>query len=194
MYKWDDNKPYLYRTSDYGKSWKKITNGIPETTFTRVIREDPNKRGLLYAGTETGMYVSFDDGTRWQSLQLNLPVVPVTDLAIHKREKDLVAATQGRAFYILDDLPVLHQLMDAGGTGALNETRLLKPEDTYRMEGGGGGPLPATATIGRNPANGVVVYYTLKERPTTDVVLEFADASGKTSQKFTARAPRPEPS
>ena len=113
MYKWDDNKPYLYRTSDYGKTWKKITNGIPDTTFTRVIREDPNKRGLLYAGTETGMYVSFDNGDRWQSMQLNLPVVPITDLAIQKREKELVVATQGRSFWILDDLPVLHQMMDA---------------------------------------------------------------------------------
>ncbi|HEY0366984.1 MAG TPA: hypothetical protein VGC73_10965, partial [Pyrinomonadaceae bacterium] len=86
MYKWDDNKPYLYRTTDYGKTWKKITNGIPDTTFTRVIREDPNKRGLLYAGTETGMYVSFDNGDHWQSMQLNLPIVPITDLAIQKRE------------------------------------------------------------------------------------------------------------
>ena len=113
MYKWDDNRPYLYRTSDYGKTWKKITNGIPDTAFTRVIREDPNKRGLLYAGTETGMYVSFDNGERWQSLQLNLPVVPITDLAIHKRDKELVVATQGRSFWILDDLPLLHQMMDA---------------------------------------------------------------------------------
>ena len=192
MYKWDDYKPYLYKTSDYGKTWTKITTGIPDNAFTRVIREDPNKKGLLYAGTETGIYVSFDDGARWQSLQLNLPVVPITDLAIHKRDKDLVAATQGRSFYILDDLPVLHQLMDAGGMNALNETRLLKPEDTYRMDGGGGS-LPATATVGRNPANGVVVYYTLKERPTTDVVLEFTDAAGKSIQKFTARAPKPQP-
>ncbi len=91
MYKWDDYQPYLYKTSDYGKTWRKITDGIPDNAFTRVIREDPNKRGLLYAGTETGLYVSFDDGERWQSLQLNLPVVPITDLVVHKREKDLVA-------------------------------------------------------------------------------------------------------
>src|ERR671933_1902592 len=90
MYKSDDFRPYLYKTNDYGKTWKKITNGIPDSAFTRVIREDPNKKGLLYAGTETGMYVSFDDGARWQSLQLNLPVVPITDLAIHKRDMDLV--------------------------------------------------------------------------------------------------------
>jgi photosystem II stability/assembly factor-like uncharacterized protein len=189
MYKWDDNRPYLYKTNDYGKSWKKITNGIPETTFTRVIREDPNKRGLLYAGTETGLYVSFNDGANWQPLQFNLPLVPITDLAIHKREQDLVAATQGRSFWILDDLPLVHQLMDAGGFNAIKQTKLYRPEDTYRMDGGSP-PFPATATVGRNPANGAVVYYSLKSKPTTDVVLEFLDSSGKSIQKFTAKVPK----
>jgi photosystem II stability/assembly factor-like uncharacterized protein len=188
MYKWDDNKPYLYRTTDYGKSWKKITNGIPDTTFTRVIREDPNKRGLLYAGTETGMYVSFDNGERWQSMQLNLPIVPITDLAIQKREKELVVATQGRSFWILDDLPLLHQMMDSGGFSAVSETRLYKPKESYRMPGGGGFPLGPTATVGRNPANGVVVYYSLKAKPTSDVDLEFLDPAGKSIRKFTAKA------
>jgi photosystem II stability/assembly factor-like uncharacterized protein len=191
MYKWDDNKPYLYRTSDYGKTWKKITNGIPETTFTRVIREDPNKRGLLYAGTETGMYVSFDNGEHWQSFQLNLPVVPITDLAIHKRDKELVVATQGRSFWILDDLPLLHQIVDAGGFSSVSKTQLFKPKESYRVPGGGGFPLPPTATVGRNPANGVVVYYSLKAKPTTDLELEFLDTAGKTVQKFTARLPKP---
>ena len=187
MYKWDDNKPYLYRTTDYGKTWKKITNGIPDTTFTRVVREDPNKRGLLYAGTETGMYVSFDNGEHWQPLQLNLPVVPITDLAIQKREKELVVATQGRSFWILDDLPVLHEMMDAGGLSAAGETRLYKPKESYRMPGGGGFPLGPTATVGRNPANGVVVYYSLKAKPTSNVDLEFLDSTGKSIRKFTAR-------
>jgi len=190
MYKWDDNKPYLYRTSDYGKSWKKITNGIPDTTFTRVIREDPNKRGLLYAGTETGMYVSFDNGDHWQSFQLNLPIVPITDLAIQKREKELVVATQGRSFWILDDLPVLHEMMDAGGFSATGETRLYKPKDSYRMPGGGGFPLGPTATVGRNPANGAVVYYSLKAKPASNVDLEFLDPAGKSIRKFTARVAR----
>ena len=189
MYKWDDNKPYLYRTNDYGKTWKKITNGIPDTTFTRVIREDPNKRGLLYAGTETGMYISFDNGDHWQSFQLNLPVVPITDLAIQKREKELVVATQGRAFWILDDLPVLHDMMDAGGFSAAGETKLYKPKESYRMPGGGF-PLGPTATLGRNPANGVVVYYSLKAKPTADVDLEFLDSAGKSIRKFTARMKR----
>lgn len=191
MYKWDDNKPYLYKTSDYGKTWKKITNGIPETTFTRVIREDPNKRGLLYAGTETGMYVSFDNGERWQSLQLNLPVVPITDLAIHKRESELVVATQGRAFWILDDLNLLHQMMESGGLGAAAETKLYKPKESYRLPGGGGFPPGPTATVGRNPASGVVVYYSLKAKSAGDVELEFLDATGKSIRKFSSRARRP---
>ncbi|MDT7540991.1 MAG: hypothetical protein QOE33_895 [Acidobacteriota bacterium] len=193
MYKFDDYRPYLYKTSDYGKSWKKITNGIPDGAFTRVVREDPNKKGLLYAGTETGMYVSFNDGDSWQSLQLNLPVVPITDLVIHKREQELIAATQGRSFYILDDLPVLQQIMDAGGTLTnLPDAKLFRPKDTYRMDGGGGF-VPAGAPIGANPPNGAVVYYYLKSRPTTDVVLEFLDASGKSIQKYTAAAPKPAP-
>jgi len=187
MYKWDDNKPYLYRTTDYGKTWKKITNGIPETTFTRVIREDPNKRGLLYAGTETGMYVSFDNGEHWQPFQLNLPIVPITDLAIQKREKELVVATQGRSFWILDDLPLLHQLMDAGGFSAASETRLFKPKESYRMPGGGGPPLGSTATVGRNPANGVVVYYSLKTMPASAIEMEFLDPAGKSIRKITRR-------
>ena len=130
-----------------------------------MIREDPNRRGLLYAGTETGLYVSFDDGANWQSMQFNLPVVPVTDLAIHKREQDLVAATQGRSFWIFDDLPLLHQMMGAGGTNAVKDTRLFHPEDAYRMQGGGGGQFSPSTTIGRNPPNGAVVYYSLKSRP-----------------------------
>jgi photosystem II stability/assembly factor-like uncharacterized protein len=192
MYKWDDNKPYLYRTGDYGKTWKKITNGIPDTAFTRVIREDPNRRGLLYAGTETGMYVSFDNGEHWQSFQLNLPVVPITDLAIQKREKELVVATQGRSFWILDDLPLLHQLIDAGGFNAATETHLFKPKESYRMPGGGGFGGAPTATLGRNPANGVVVYYSLKAKPASDMTLEFFDQAGKSIRKFTARARRPD--
>ncbi len=190
MYKWDNNKPYLYKTSDYGKSWKKITNGIPDNAFTRVIREDPNKRGLLYAGTETGLYVSFDDGEHWQSMQFNLPIVPITDLAIHKREKDLVAATQGRSFWIFDDLPMLHQFMDAGGFSAAHEMKLFRPEDSYRMAGGGGVPLGPSATIGRNPPGGVVVYYSLKTKPASEVSLEFLDAGGKSIRKFTTRMPK----
>ncbi len=188
-YKSDDFKPYLYKTSDYGKTWKKITNGIPENAFTRVIREDPNRRGLLYSGTETGLYVSFNDGESWQSLQLNLPIVPITDLIVHKGEKDLIAATQGRAFWVLDDLPVLHQMTDAANAaGAF----LFKPEDSYRFQGSNA-TLPPTATIGQNPANGAVVYYYLKDKPASQITLEFLDSRGQSIRKFMSKAPEAPP-
>jgi photosystem II stability/assembly factor-like uncharacterized protein len=184
MYKLDDFRPYLYKTSDYGKTWKKITDGIPDNAFTRVIREDPNRRGLLFAGTETGLYASFDDGENWQSLRLNLPVVPITDLAIHKREKDLVAATQGRAFWVLDDLAVLYQLADA----AKKDVYLFKPEETYRMPGGGFGGGGGGGAVGRNPSAGAVIYYHLKNKPGGEVTLELLDSSGKLIKKFTSKA------
>jgi hypothetical protein len=173
----------LYKTTDYGKTWKKITSGIPENAFTRVIREDPNRRGLLFAGTETGIYVSFDDGENWQSLQLNLPAVPITDLAIHKRDRDLVAATQGRAFWVLDDLPVLYQLADAAKADAY----LFKPEDTYRMPGGGFGGGGRGGPVGQNPPAGAVFYYHLKNKPAGEVTLEITDEAGKSIRKFSSR-------
>ena len=183
MYKLDDFKPYLYKTSDYGKTWKKITNGIPDNAFTRVIREDPNRRGLLFAGTETGLFVSFDDGENWQSLQLNLPVVPIADLVIHKREKDLVAATQGRAFWVLDDLPLLYQLADAAKADAY----LFKPEDSYRLPGGGFGGGGRGGAVGANPPSGAVIYYHLKGKPSSEVAIEITDSAGKSIRKFSSR-------
>jgi photosystem II stability/assembly factor-like uncharacterized protein len=180
MYKWDDYKPYLYKTSDYGKTWKKITNGIPDGAFTRVIREDPNRKGLLYAGTETGIYISFNDGEKWESLQLNLPIVPVTDLIIQKREQELVVATQGRAFYVLDDTPLLHQITDEV---AHADSHLFKPKDAYRMPGFGF-RLPAGAAVGENPSSGAVIYYYLKEKPKGEVALEMLDSAGKTVKRF----------
>jgi hypothetical protein len=190
LYKADDFNPYLYKTSDYGKTWKKIVSGIPSNAFTRVIREDPHRRGLLYAGTETGMYVSFNDGESWQSLQLNLPVVPITDLAIHKREKDLVVATQGRSFWILDDLTVLHQWKD---TIAQADAHLFKPEESYRMPGGGF-RIPSAASIGENPPAGVSVWYYLKEKPKGEVAIEILDAAGKSIKKFSSKPPEAPPS
>jgi photosystem II stability/assembly factor-like uncharacterized protein len=188
-YKSDDFKPYLYKTSDYGKTWKKITGGIPDNAFTRVVREDPNRRGLLYSGTETGLYVSFNDGENWQSLQLNLPIVPITDLIVHKGEKDLIAATQGRSFWVLDDLPVLHQMADAASAGA---SFLFKPEDSYRFQGSNA-QLSPTSTIGQNPANGAVIYYYLKDKPASQITLEFLDSGGRSIRKFMSRAPEPPP-
>ena len=104
----DDFRPYIYRTHDYGKTWRLVTNGLPENTFVRTVRQDSVQPKLLYAGTETGVVVSFDDGDHWQSLQLNLPNVPVTDLAL--KDGDLIASTQGRAFWILDDVTALEQM------------------------------------------------------------------------------------
>ncbi len=186
-YKSDDYRPYLYKTTDYGKSWKKVVNGIPNDAFTRVIREDPNRRGFLYAGTETGMYYSSNDGENWQSLRLNLPVVPITDLALHKDAQDLVVATQGRSFYVLDNLTILYNLADAQRADSF----LFKPEDTYRRSGGGGFQLAPTATVGTNPPNGAVIHYWLKNKPQKEIALEFLDAGGKVLRRFNAR-PQPE--
>lgn len=182
-YKSDDYAPYIYRTSDYGKTWTKIVSGIAADAFTRVVREDPNRKGFLYAGTETGMYYSVNDGASWQSLRLNLPVVPITDLAIHKRDKDLVVATQGRSFYVLDNLPLLYQLADAQRASAF----LFKPEDAYRQAGGGGFGGGGIASAGANPPNGVVVHYWLGSKP-KEVSVEFVDAGGKVIRKFTGRS------
>ena len=185
MYKSDDFRPFLYKTTDYGKTWKSIDTGISAPAFTRVIREDPNHRDLLVAGTETGMYISLNGGASWQPFQLNLPVVPITDLAFHKRERELVVATQGRAFWILDDLPLVYQLSDA----ALKEpVHLFAPKETYRTAGGGGFRPPDPAT-GQNPPSGTVVYYSLAAKPKGDLTIEFLDSNGKLVKKFSSKAP-----
>jgi hypothetical protein len=184
MYKFDDFRPYFYKTIDYGKTWKPITNGISAPAFTRVIREDPNHRDLLVGGAETGMYISLNGGDSWRRFQLNLPVVPITDLAFQKRDNELVVATQGRAFWILDDLPLVTQLTDA----ALKEpVHLFAPKETIRSAGGGGFRPPDPAT-GQNPPNGTVVYYSLAAKPKSDVTLEFLDPNGKLIKKFTSKA------
>jgi photosystem II stability/assembly factor-like uncharacterized protein len=191
MYKSDDFRPYLYKTTDYGKSWKKIVNGIPDHSFTRVVREDPNHKGLLVAGTEFGLYISFDDGENWKPFQLNLPITPITDVAFQKREKELVVATQGRSFYVLDDVPLLYQLNDDIKN---TDVHLFQPKDAYRFgEGrrfGGGRGIPG---VGQNPPGGAVINYWLKSRPQGEVTLEFLDASGKLVKKFSSKeTPRPQ--
>jgi hypothetical protein len=150
---------------------------LPEDTFIRVVREDPAREGLLYAGGETGVYVSFDGGGRWQSLQLNLPIVPIHDLAV--KDGDLVAATHGRSFWILDDLTPLQQVEPGAATP---DAFLFKPRDAYRMRGG-----RPSATAGSNPPAGSVISYFFKEKPEGEVVLEFLDADGKVIRKFTSR-------
>lgn len=180
-YKLDDFKPYLFKTTDFGESWTKIVKGIPENHFTHVIREDPNMKGLLYAGTERGIYVSFDGGSRWQPLQMNLPVTPVHDIAIQAREKDLVVATHGRSFWILDDLTPLYQLT---GTIAKAEIHLFQPRHAYRMDGGTF-DRPGLA-LGKNPPNGVVVYYNFRNKPTDkdSLKLEFLDEQSTLVKTF----------
>ena len=191
-YQQDDFRPYLYKTTDYGKTWKKIVSGIPENAFTRVIREDPNKKGLLVAGTEIGLFISFDDGEGWRSFQLNLPVTPITDLQFHKRDQELVIGTEGRSFWILDDVPLLYQFHGFDTTA----TRLFQPKDTYRFGGGrgfGGGGRGAGAAVGENPPGGAQVMFWLKNRPQGEVTLEFLDSAGKSVNKFTTREqPRPQ--
>ncbi len=177
-YKSGDYHPYLFKTKNYGKSWTKITNGIDPNHFTRVVRADLKRPGLLYAGTESGMYISFDDGLSWKSFQLNLPQVPITDLAI--KNDNLIAATQGRSFWLIDDLTPLHQLDE---TVAASEFTLFKPMPSYRMAG--------TSSIGRQPKSegknhpgGVMIHYFLKDTVKAIVSLEILENNGKLIKKF----------
>ena len=181
-YRLDDFAPYLWKTTDYGQTWTKIVTGIPARHFLRVVREDPVRRGLLYAAGEFGVYVSFDDGANWQSLRLNLPVVPIHDMVITRN--DLVAATHGRAFWILDDLTPLHQVAEAA---AASSAYLYRPRDVIRMGGG-----PGQGAVGRNPTPGATVYFALKNRPdsTTPVTLDFMDSSGTLIRSYATRRPR----
>lgn len=182
-YQMDDLKPYIYKTSDYGKTWSLIVNGIPATEFVRVVREDPVRRGLLFAGTERSVWVSFDDGANWQSLRKNLPLVPVHDLAI--KEGDLIAATHGRSFWILDDLSALRQITPQV---AQSDAHLFKPKNPYRVGffGGGGNGAAGGHPSGQNPPSGAVVYYSLKKANQT-VTLDFLDSRGNLIRHFTSQ-------
>ncbi len=182
-YKLDDERPYAYKTADYGKSWKKIVTGIPATHFVRVVREDPARRGLLFAGTEFGVYVSFDDGGGWQPLRLNLPVVPVHDLAI--KDHDLAAATHGRAFWILDDITPLEQL---GGDGARAERHLFTPRDAIRFRSPGFVPERALTALGTNPPNGAIIYGYFRDKPQAEVTLDILDARDSLVRRFSSAA------
>ena len=172
-YKFNDFTPMAFRTTDYGESWERITSGIPDDHWVRVVREDDERPGLLYAGTELGAFVSFDAGGQWEPLQLNLPITPITDLKVH--QGDLVASTQGRAFWILDDLSPLRQLHadreaieDAG-------TWLFTPRDTYRLAGGGGFGGGGAGAVGSNPPAGAIVHFKLPAGATGG---DTSDATG----------------
>ena len=175
-----DLKPYLYRTDDYGTTWTKLTsgdNGIPVDHPTRVVREDPERAGLLYAGTEFGMFVSFDNGARWQALQQNLPATPVTDIRVHRG--DLVIATMGRSFWIMDDIAPLRQMAVSGG-----RLTLLRPSTRvrYRRAGGGRGAAP------QYPPVALAIDYVLPEGFSGQLTLTIADAQGRVVR--TVEAPR----
>ena len=176
MYKSDDFHPYLYKTMDYGKTWTKIVDGIPSNEFSRVIRSDTKKRGLLFAGTERGVYVSYDDGAHWQSLQQKLPIVPIHDMLVH--DDALILATHGRGFWMLDDIEPLRQLTSDVATQPVH---LFTPAATWRMEGGRGfGGGGGARTEGSNPPNGAIVDFTLRDqKPGTKVSLAFLGPDGK---------------
>jgi photosystem II stability/assembly factor-like uncharacterized protein len=182
----DDQAPYLFRTTDYGATWTRIdnagaANGIPSTEFTRVIREDDVRKGLLFAGTERGIYASLDDGATWFSLRRNLPLVPVHDLAL--RDGDLIAATHGRSFYVIDDYTVLRQL---SVTTLAARAHLFAPRPSYRINWGGGFQIGTpTSPVGVNPPNGAIVYYWLRE-PAKKVTIEFRDSTGRTVRTFSS--------
>ncbi len=185
-----DMRPYLWKTTNYGATWTRIDAGITATEFTRAIREDPEKRGLLYVGTERGVWFSPDDGASWQKLQLNLPHVPVHDLAV--KEGDLIAATHGRSFWVIDDLSPLRQLSSAV---TAKDAHLFKPRDAYRVSfgsrrGGGGAGAPDAGPpvhpVASSPAGGPGVFYWLK-RPNRTVTLEFLDAGGALIRSFMSR-------
>ena len=181
-YKLDDNKPYLFKTSDYGNSWTLITTGLPQGNYTRSVREDPEHKGLLYAGTETGIYVSFNDGANWQSLQLNLPNTPVHDIQIQKRDKALVIATHGRGFWILDDITPLYQINEKV---AHSIAYLFKPSPSYRTPGFQ--IVDANMQSGTNAPNGVLVRYYLKDSVDKEIRLKFMTSQGDSIVTFSSK-------
>ncbi len=184
-YRLDDWRPYIFRTTDYGRSWVLLTptgqgaraSGIPANWPVRVVREDPDRAGLLYAGTEFGLFVSFDDGQRWQPLQNNLPVTPLVDLAVH--QKDLVVSTQGRSFWVLDDISPLHELADSVARARVH---LYSPRDAYRVNTDGTQDEYAPEP---RPAGALLHYWIGEGVDTTAVTLEIRDTQGRTVRTFT---------
>ena len=190
LYKTGNFKPYLYKTVDYGKNWSLITNGIDAEHFTRVLRADPQKKGLLFAGTETGMYISHDDGISWNPFQLNLPIVPITDLTI--KNGSLIVSTQGRGIWILDDLTVIHQI----NPNTINqEIKLFKPKKSYRiLDSGGleevlGKSDNLFLTQGTNLANGVIIHFNIKRYDSVmdKVAISIKEKDGTLIKKFSNR-------
>jgi photosystem II stability/assembly factor-like uncharacterized protein len=182
----DDYAPYAYRTSDGGATWTAIVNGIPYGSFVNVVREDPKRRGMLYAGTERGVYISFDDGDSWQPLQLNLPVTSIRDIAVHG--DDLVIATHGRSFWVLDDIAPLRQMSEAR---ASNGAYLFAPAPAYRIRPGSqeGTPLPLDEAQAENPPVGLYVDYYLPHSASTPVVIEILTSDGSIVRRWSSAQP-----
>ncbi|MFS4494395.1 VPS10 domain-containing protein [Maribacter sp. 2308TA10-17] len=182
-YKFGDYTPYLYKTSDYGKTWTLITKGIKTNHYTRVVRTDKVREGLLYAGTEWGMYVSFDDGASWQSMQLNLPITAIRDLEV--RDNDLIAATHGRSFWMIDDLTPLHQL----STDIKNrEAFLYKPDKAFRMQQSGWGKANELLEGTNHPNGAIINYYVANKKESDTVHLDILESDGKLIQRFSTSA------
>lgn len=180
-YKFGDYTPYIYRTLDYGKTWTLSTKGIPKDEFVRVVRADQKRKGLLYAGTEKGVWVSFDDGENWQKLQLNLPPVPIADLAV--KNDNLIAATHGRSFWLIDDLTPLQQL---NLEMASKDLVLYQPMPTYRMAGSN---RRDPKLEGENHPNGVMIHYFIKKlEPTDEVKIDILESDGDVIRSFSTKA------
>lgn len=187
-YKFNDHTPSLYKTTDYGKTWTKITHGIAANAFTRVVREDDKRKDLLFAGTELGLFISWNGGTDWSPFQLNLPITPITDLRVH--QNDLIASTSGRSFWILDDLGLVRQYKNESSSFAL-----FKPDNTILANGnseldGSSSEFDGMNPFrGVNPATGAVLYYQLPElKPTDHIAMEIKDAQGNVVNTFSSRA------
>jgi photosystem II stability/assembly factor-like uncharacterized protein len=184
-HKLDNLKPYIFKTSDFGKNWSKITTGLPDDSYVHAVHEDPKRKGLLYAGTETGIWVSFDDGGHWQSLQLNLPPTPIHDMLIH--DDDLIVATHGRSFWVLDDLSPLRQ---ASASIATEDAHLFTPNTAIRTREGHFNPR--RYPVGQNPPSGAILYYYLKDAPKEPAKLELLDANGKVIRSFSSEEKKTE--
>jgi len=173
-----DNKPYIYRTHDAGKTWQNVVAGIPEGAFVNSVKEDPQAKGLLYAATELRVYVSFNDGARWQPLQNNMPVTSVRDIVVHGDDLDI--ATHGRGFWVMDQMPALREIAARGDQIASARAYLFKPGETYAIRGGGmnGTPLPHEEPQNLNPPSGVLAYYWLKAAAAQPLKIELLDGAG----------------
>ncbi|MGH9527444.1 MAG: WD40/YVTN/BNR-like repeat-containing protein, partial [Terriglobales bacterium] len=185
----NDFRPYIYRTTDFGHSWQEISTGIPRDYYVHAVREDPVRPGLLFAGTERGIFVSFNDGGNWQSLQLNLPVSSVRDMAIH--DNDLIVATHGRAFWVLDDITLLRHLT----AQTADAVHLFPPAMAIRVRANENQdtPWPKSTPAGQNPPTGAIVDYYLPQAANGPVTLEFLNAQGQIIRRYSSNHPEPAP-